>query len=217
MDATWLTAVRTGAAGAVASKYLAVSRPRTIGFVGAGVQARVLLAAHRVANPDLQVRVADATAETAAHFAAELGAEVTTLENACACDIVCTTTPVREPIVRADWIAPGTHVNAIGADGPGKQEMESSLLRRAKVVVDDLEQASHSGEINVPFHQGVLDASSIHGTLGEVVAGIRSGREGEEISIFDSTGLAVQDVAVAKLVYERALQSGRGTRVDFRK
>ena len=216
LDATWLTAVRTGAAGAVASKYLAVAAPQTIGFVGCGVQARVLLAAHRVSNPDLVVRGADTREQAAVDFAAEVGGTATSIEAACACDIVCTTTPVREPIIRREWIAAGVHINAIGADGPGKQELDSALLSGTKVVIDDVEQASHSGEINVPLHQGTLAATDLHATLGQVVAGIKAGREGDEISIFDSTGLAVQDVAVARRIVELARQRSIGTEFDFR-
>lgn len=216
LDATWLTAIRTGAAGAVASKYLAVAAPRTIGFVGCGVQARVLLAAHRVHHPDLQVRCADVDADAARRFAEASGGRATSIESACACDIVCTTTPARAPVVERAWVADGTHINAIGADGPGKQELDAGILKVAKIVIDDLEQASHSGEINVPLHAGELALGDIHATIGEVVAGKRSGREGAEISVFDSTGLAIQDVAVAQVIVERARERGVGREFDFR-
>jgi len=216
LDATWLTAIRTGAAGAVASKYLAVAAPRTIGFVGCGVQARVLLAAHRVHHPDLQVRCADVDADAARRFAEASGGRATSIESACACDIVCTTTPARAPVVERAWVADGTHINAIGADGPGKQELDAGILKVAKIVIDDLEQASHSGEINVPLHDGELELGDIHATIGEVVAGKRSGREGAEISVFDSTGLAIQDVAVAQVIVERARERGVGREFDFR-
>ncbi|MBT8495753.1 MAG: ornithine cyclodeaminase family protein, partial [Deltaproteobacteria bacterium] len=113
-------------------------------------------------------------------------------------------------------IGPGTHVNAIGADGPGKQELAAEILANAKVVIDDVEQASHSGEVNVPLHDHELSAEQLHGTLGAVVAGSIAGREGDEVTVFDSTGLAVQDVAVARRIVELARERGVGTSFDFR-
>lgn len=220
MDATLLTAMRTGAAGAVASKYLAVSQPKSIGFVGCGVQARVLLDAHRAVYGSEQVagmelRMADAQADTAEAFAREAGGKVTSIEQAAACDIVCASTPSRAPVIEAGWVKLGAHINAMGADGPGKQELDPALLADNKIIIDDHEQAHHSGEINVPLAQGQISDDDIHATLGEVVAGMKSGREGGEITIFDSTGLAIQDVAVARLIYEQALDSGVGTAVSF--
>lgn len=210
MDATWLTALRTGAAGAVASKYLAVSRPRTLGFVGCGVQARVLLDAHRVLFPDLELQMADSRAEAAEAFAREAGGQVVSIERAAGCDIVCTSTPVRVPVIQREWIAEGTHINAMGADGPGKQELDPAILRAAKVVIDDHHQAHHSGEVNVPLASGALNEEDIYGTLGEIVAGTKAGRIGTEITVFDSTGLAIQDVAVARVIYEAARDRGVG-------
>lgn len=214
MDATWLTALRTGAAGAVASKYLAVQTPRTLGFIGCGVQSRVLLDAHRVVYGDaLELRMADVDDKAAQAFADEAGGRVTSIERASACDIVCTSTPSRTPVVQRAWIKIGAHINAMGADAEGKQELASELLTHSKVVIDDREQAFHSGEVNVPLHNGVLRAEQIHGTLGEVMAGVKAGRIGDEITIFDSTGLAVQDVAVARVIHELARQKGVGIEV----
>jgi alanine dehydrogenase len=217
MDATWLTAVRTGAAGAVASRHLARSRPRTIGFVGCGVQARTLLAAHRAVFEGLEVFGADVFAEAAARFAEEVGGRAVTLREACAADIVCTSTPVRTPVVQDGWIGDGTHIDAMGADGPGKQELDARILRRARLFIDDLEQATHSGEVNVPLHDGALTVGQIAGTLGQVVAGAIEGRtRDQDITVFDSTGLAIQDLAVAEALLEAAEAKGVGTLVDFR-
>jgi ornithine cyclodeaminase/alanine dehydrogenase len=216
MDATLLTALRTGAAAAVASKYLAVGRPRTLGLVGAGVQAGVLLDAHRELYGDLQAKVADRQPDCARSFADERGGHVVSVEEACAADIVCTSTPSRAPVVMREWVGSGTHINAMGADGPGKQELDPELLAVATVVIDEPHQALHSGEINVPIAAGTFVKDDIHGTLGEVVVGRCAGRRGEEISVFDSTGLAIQDVAVARVVYERARERGVGTEVDLR-
>jgi ornithine cyclodeaminase/alanine dehydrogenase len=215
MDATLLTALRTGAAGGVASKYLAVSAPRTLGFIGCGVQSRHLLAAHRVVYGDIELRMADANAGAAAAFAAEAGGRVASLEDAAACDIVCTTTPVRTPIVKREWISSGAHINAMGADGPGKQELDPEILTAATLVIDDAHQAHHSGEINVPLASGALAVDDIYGTLGDIVAGTKPGRTADEITVFDSTGLAIQDVAVARVIYDLARANDAGTHVSF--
>jgi len=216
MDATLLTAIRTGAAAAVASKYLARPDAKTVGFVGSGVQARTLLAALRVGFDDLEVVASDISADAAEAFAAESGGSVGKLADAAGCDIVCTATPVRDPIVQRQWVRPGTHINAMGADAHGKQELATQILLDAKVVIDDWEQACGSGEVNVPLETGALSRDRIHAALGEIVAGHKPGRESpDEITVFDSTGLAVQDVALARLVYELAKEKGVGIEVDF--
>ncbi len=216
MDATLLTAIRTGAAAAVASKYLARPDSHSVGFVGSGVQARTLLAALRVVFDELEVVAADVSTEAAERFAAESGGTVGDLADAAGCDIVCTATPVREPIVRREWINPGSHINAMGADAHGKQELETRILLDAKVVIDDWNQACGSGEVNVPLDTGAMPREHIHAALGEIVAGLKPGREAEEeITVFDSTGLAVQDVALARLIYDLAKDNGVGLEVDF--
>ncbi len=216
MDATLLTAIRTGAAGAVAAKYLARPESASVGFVGAGVQARTLLAALNVVFHELEVVAADVSGAAATAFADESGGRVGSIADAAGCDIVCTATPVREPVVRREWIHPGTHINAMGADAHGKQELVTQVLLDALVVVDDWEQACASGEVNVPLESGALPRDRIHAALGEVVAGTKPGRGSEdEITVFDSTGLAVQDVALARLIYEEARRRGVGIEVDF--
>jgi alanine dehydrogenase len=117
----------------------------------------------------------------------------------------------------SEWISDGVHFNCIGADAPGKQELDPMILKRAsKIVVDDVKQAIHSGEINVPLSEGIIGASSIYGELGEIIAGMKKGRENDsEITIFSSTGLAIQDAAVANIVYENAIKKGAGTRIKL--
>jgi alanine dehydrogenase len=213
MDGTYITNIRTGAAGGVAVKYLARRDSSVIGFIGAGMQAETqLLAISEVLPKIKEVKVFDLHRETGLKYAEEMGARlslnispVETIEKATEADIVVTTTPSRTPIVKKQHIRPGTHINAIGADAKGKQELEADLLMGAKIIVDDIEQASHSGEINVPLSEGLIKAEDIYGTLGEVVANRKKGRENdEEITIFDSTGLAIEDIICAKLVYEKA-------------
>ncbi|HZE21853.1 MAG TPA: hypothetical protein VE082_07355, partial [Desulfobaccales bacterium] len=133
-------------------------------------------------------------------------------------DIVVTTTPSRSPVVKRDWVTPGTHINAIGADAAGKQELEPAILTAARVVVDDWAQASHSGEINVALTQGRLTREQIYASLGEIVAGKKPGRETPaEITVFDSTGLIIQDLALGLAVYQRARERGLGEVKDFLK
>lgn len=217
LDATYITAARTGAAAAVAAKYLAIETPRTVGFIGCGVQARTMLAALRVVYGDgLEVLGADVRDDAAKAFASEVNGKAVSLAEAAGCDIVCTATPVREPIVRREWLCDHAHVNAMGADAEGKQELETSILEHGRVVIDDVEQASHSGEINVPLHRGELRIEDVYGTLGQIVAGAKPGRsERNMVTIFDSTGLAVQDVALARLAYEQARSRGIGLEVDL--
>jgi alanine dehydrogenase len=127
-----------------------------------------------------------------------------------AADVLTTITPAREPIVAAEWVKPGTHINAIGADAAGKQELATQLTKSAKVVVDEMDQATHSGEVNVPIAQGVLSASDIHAELGHIAAGAKTGRSNAaDITIFDSTGLALQDLACAAYVYRKVISSGQ--------
>jgi alanine dehydrogenase len=218
MDATLLTAYRTGAAAGVATRHLAQAPPRSVGFVGCGVQARYLLDAHRALYADLTLVMADVSPEAAARFAAEAGGRAGTLAEAAACDVVCTSTPSRAPVVQAGWVRPGAHVNAMGADGPGKQELDPGLLAAGRVFVDDLEQASESGEVNVPLHHGAYSRDRIAGTLGQVIAGRAVARPpGSEgvVTIFDSTGLAVQDVALARVLLDAAIEKGAGIDVDL--
>ncbi|MEM2108128.1 MAG: ornithine cyclodeaminase family protein, partial [Candidatus Bathyarchaeia archaeon] len=127
-------------------------------------------------------------------------------EAVCGADIVITTTPSRRPVVFNSWVSEGTHFNCIGADAPLKEEIDPAILKRAKIVVDDWEQASHSGEINVPIAKGILAKQDVWAELGEIVAGAKPGRTSKkEITVFDSTGLAIQDAATAELVYRKAL------------
>jgi alanine dehydrogenase len=223
MGATYLTSIRTGAAGGIAAKYLARPESKVVGMVGAGTQARTqLLALNRIFKIE-QVIVSDRSMEGALAFEKEARAILdceyhltADPREACDCDILVTTTPSRFPVVKDAWIKPGTHINAIGADAKGKQELESSLTKRAKVIVDDMAQAVHSGEVNVPISEGILKPDEIYAQIGEVLVGKAPGRtSSDEITIFDSTGLAIQDVATANIVYKNALEAARGIRLKF--
>jgi len=221
MDGTYITSMRTGAAGGVAVKYLARKDSSVIGMVGAGMQAETQLLAISEVLPKIEeVKVFDQYRDASRRYAEKMGAKlninihpVETIEAATEADIIVTTTPSTRPVVKREHIRPGTHINAIGADAKGKQELEVEVLRDAKIITDDIAQASHSGEINVPLAEGLIKLVHIYGTLGDVVANIKKGRENdEEITIFDSTGLAIEDIITAKLVFEKAKKRGISSR-----
>ncbi|MFH1016058.1 MAG: ornithine cyclodeaminase family protein [Chloroflexota bacterium] len=213
MDGTLITGMRTGAAGGIAVKYLARKNSRVIGFVGAGRQARTQMMAIREVMPEIErVKVYDVRPDASRKYAEEMSTRleldvspVATVAEAADADVVVTVTLGTGPVVLKKHVKPGTHINAIGADARGKQELEGALVASAEVIVDDIEQASHSGEINVPVSKGEFKVRNISATLGEVAAGMKVGRKNdEEITIFDSTGLAIQDIVCAKLAYEKA-------------
>ena len=220
MDGTHITNFRTGAAGGLAAQYLARKDSSRIGLVGCGVQAYYQLLALNEIFTVRHISVHDSDRVQQARFikaAAAAGLTAVPSGSVAGCvrdrDIVVTTTPSRKPIVKSAWIGAGTHINAVGADAKGKEELEGALLKRAKIVVDDMAQASHSGEINVPLSKRVIRASDIYATLGDVMAGGRKGRTSDrEVTIFDSTGLAIQDVAVASYVYKKAIRSRQPVR-----
>ncbi len=215
MDATSITAYRTGASAAVATKYLAREGEVSVGFVGCGVQAETALSAIREVRSLSELRLYDRSEEAASRFASDSGGRVCSLEEVSSSDVLVTMTPSREPIVKAEWLSPEVHINAMGADAPGKQELDPSILKRARVFLDDMEQGSESGEVNVALHSGLLQESDLAGTLGAVVAGTLPGRSGQGVTVFDSTGLAVQDLAVARVLYGKALEQSIGLSIDL--
>jgi alanine dehydrogenase len=226
LDGTHVTDFRTGAAGGVAAKYLARAEASRLGVVGAGAQARTQVAAILKVRPIREVTVfsrhlahSQALAEAImAQHGVKARAAGDVAEAVQGQDIVVTTTPSTTPVVRREWVSPGTHINAIGADAQGKQELEAGILKAARVVVDDWAQASHSGEINVPLAKGEITPEQIYGSLGEIVAGKKPGRENPaEITVFDSTGLIIQDLALGMAVYKQAKAMGLGEERDFLK
>ncbi len=212
MDATEITAYRTGATAAIASKYLARKDSHTLGMIGAGRQAYTQLLAHAQVFSLKSIRVFDRSREAVEKLIKsfpEYPIQESSLEDTAASDIVCTLTPAREPLLLMKWVIPGAHINAVGADAEGKEELDPRILSKAIVVVDDLIQASAAGEINVPLKKGLFRIDEVYATLGEIITGRKQGREDEKIiTVFDSTGVAIEDIAVAKLVYEKAKQEG---------
>jgi len=220
MGGTKITNLRTGAAGGVAAKYLARKDSKIVGLVGAGAQAKTqLMVLKEVLKKIEEVRVTDIIRASREKYAEEMSEKlelnvraVNNIKDAVrGADVVVTVTPTRVPIVKSEWIGAGTHINAIGADAPGKEELDPELLKRAKIVIDDWEQASHSGEINVPLAEGIITKENIWAEISEIVAGLKVGRTSpDEITVFDSTGLAIEDAVTAELAYKKALAKGVG-------
>ncbi|PSP95834.1 ornithine cyclodeaminase family protein [Halobacteriales archaeon QS_4_62_28] len=216
MDGTHLTRKRTGAVAAVATDHLALPDATSMGLVGAGVQSYTQLVAISQVRDIETVVVADrnesAVEAFIEYFEDRFSVRGGTIAEAAACDVLSTVTPAEEPLVHS--VGDHTHVNAIGADAPGKHEIADEVLTSATIVIDDYEQCTHSGEINVPWSAGVLTDVDIDAELGEIVVGDRPGRAGiDGVTVFDSTGLAIQDVACAHVAYENARDADAG--VDF--
>jgi alanine dehydrogenase len=178
----------------------------SLGIVGAGIQSYTQLSAIAAVRPIDEVVVSDVDDVARQAFIdsfPEFDIRAGSVEAAAQCDVLSTVTPVTEPIIDAGMPAEHTHINAMGADAPGKHELADALLSAATIVIDDFEQTTHSGEINVPWERGVLEESDIYAELGEIVAGSKPGHDPSDgVTVFDSTGLAIQDVATAHVVYE---------------
>ena len=226
MDGTLITNYRTGASGGVAAEVLSRPDAARLGVIGAGEQARTQIAAILQVRQIQEIIICDCARaraqalqdEVASLYPVQVRLALDSRETALASDILVTVTPSETPLVRRDWVRPGTHINAIGADAAGKQELDPEILKIARIVVDDWAQASHSGEINVPLSQGVITQEMVDGSLGEVVAGKKPGRQRpEEITVFDSTGLIIQDLSLGFAVFNRAQQRGLGEVKEFLK
>jgi ornithine cyclodeaminase/alanine dehydrogenase len=223
MDAGYLTAVRTGAASGVATRYLARQDAEVCTVFGAGVQARQqLIAVHHV-RPLRQVHVLDVSADAAAAFARDLAAELdvpievaTDAEQAVrAADIIVTASSSPTPILDGDWIRPGTHINNIGSHAPTTRELDTRTVERSYYVADLREaNLAEAGDLLIPIEEGAVNADHIQASLGEVVIGTRPGRtDAEQITLFKSCGLAIQDVSTARAVLAAARERGIGTEV----
>ena len=220
MDGTALTMKRTGAAAAVATDHLAIEDATSMGIVGAGVQSYTQLEAVAEIRPIEEVVVSDVDEERVERFIETFEGEFDvrggSIADAGQCDVLSTVTPVEDPIVGLEDVGEHTHVNAMGADAVGKHELEDELLQEATIVIDDHTQCTHSGEINVPYSEGIIGTEDIYGEIGEIVVGDREGRTDETgVTVFDSTGLAIQDVAAAHVVYGEAADGEEGVAFDL--
>jgi alanine dehydrogenase len=224
MDSIEISILRTGAATAVAAKHLARRDSRAVTVCGCGNQGRVQLRALARVLPLQRAFAVDADPTCAAKLATELSLELGLAIEAepdvsAACprsDVIVTCTPSRSPFLRPEHLRPGTFVAAVGADSPDKRELDPRILASAKVVVDVLQQCAEIGELHHALDAGLIRREEVHAELSEVAAGRKPGRTSdEEITVFDSTGTALQDVAAAAAVYENAVRLGRGERVDL--
>ena len=224
MDGTWVTGLRTGASAAIAAKHLARNDARALGVLGAGFQGcHALRSAVRVRDFE-EIRVYDSFAKTldkvVPELSQELGREIEAVTGpedlVTQSDVIICCTNTTVPVVEGEWIRPGTHFSCMGADQPWKQELADGVHARCTIFGDHIEQICHLGEVSQSIEKGLLSRSQIKGTLGQVLTGVIEGRtSAEEITLFDGTGMAIQDAAVARRVYDLAAQEGFGVQAEL--
>ncbi|MHA2106136.1 MAG: ornithine cyclodeaminase family protein [Candidatus Hodarchaeales archaeon] len=226
MDGGYLTAMRTGAVSGCAIEYLAKKEAETVGLFGTGVQGMTQLWASCVARPSItKGKVFDVRKEVAEDFAQKMTKKLqipvevaTSAEDIIkSSEIILTATTSALPIFHGKWIQPGTHISGIGSHSPGTRELDSETILRSKVVCDQVSAClAEAGDIIIPITEGNITKEHIYGELGEIITGKKPGRENDqEITLFKSVGLAVQDAATARLVYEKAIAENIGTRVEI--
>jgi alanine dehydrogenase len=222
MDSGALTTIRTAAASAVAASWLARSDATTVTFIGCGVQARAHLAALRAVRPIRHVFAIDQRSDVAARFR-----DFAIADHGVSCErsmslsdatrrseIVVTATPASRPLLQVADVAPGTFVAAVGADNEHKNEIDPALMGAAAVVVDSLEQCSHMGDLHHALIASTMRRTDVRASLDQVIVGARPGRKSDaEIIVFDSTGVAIEDVAAAAVVLERAMAANAGVEI----
>jgi ornithine cyclodeaminase/alanine dehydrogenase len=226
MDAAYLTAVRTGAASGVATRYLArKDKGQIVGIFGAGVQGEAQLWGMAVARDLVRAYVYDVSDEAISMFIKEMGAKLKLeinranspeqiLEEA---DIICTATSSPIPIFNGEKVKEGTHLNSVGSHTPGDRELDTAIIKRSKVIADSYEAClNEAGDIMIPIREGAIAKSHLYAELGEIIIGKKPARVNDkEITLFKSNGLAIQDVAAAKLVYDKAVQAKIGTEIEL--
>ncbi len=225
LDASEITAIRTAAASGAATRILARDDAAILAIIGSGVQARTHLEAMVAVRPIRQAKVYSRSAARREHLAEEaadaLGIAVDAVDSArhavLDADIVCTTTSSNDPVVMGDWLAAGCHVNAVGSSVRHTRELDTSAVLKSRLFVDRVESTvTEAGDFLFPKNEGVLDESHIVGEIGDILLGKLSGRESpNEITLFKSLGLAVEDLAAAHFVYNRAAETGAGVSVEL--
>lgn len=225
LDGAAITRCRTAAASAVATKHLSREDSSALGFIGAGVLARSHFLAIKLVRPIQQVVVWSRHRSTATTFAEQVSGQVEQVrvaaspqEVVAASDILCTLTPSPTPVIRGEWLQPGLHVNAVGSPPrPDHREVDAEGIRRSRVIVDSFDLAAHeSGNVLMALAEGAISKEHFRDELGQVITGQRVGRSSpEEITLYNSVGLAVQDVAAVRLVMAAARDRGLGIQVDL--
>jgi len=224
MDGGYLTAVRTGAASGVASKYLArTHRGQVAGIFGAGVQAKMQLWAIAAARDLTRALIYDISPEAAASYIKEMTSKLkleiipadSPRQILAEADIICTASSSATPLFDGSQVRPGTHINGIGSHTPGARELDSTIIKRSKLVADSYDAClKEAGDIMIPLQEGVISKDHMYAELGEIILGRKKARINDsEITLFKSNGLAIQDAAAAKLVYDRAKQAGIGKEI----
>ena len=225
IDASSITAIRTAAVSGVATQLLANEAAGDLAILGSGVQAQTHLDAMRVARPIRRVRVYSPNPDHLRTFVEreterqgiEIGAAASAREAVTGADLICTTTSAREPVLMSDWISAGAHINAAGSSVAFTRELDTNAVARARLFVDRRESTvNEAGDFLIPRKEGAIGDDHILGELGDILLGQNAGRTGaQEITLFKSLGLAVEDVASAHYIYHQALERGMGTSVEF--
>ncbi|HTG14295.1 MAG TPA: ornithine cyclodeaminase family protein, partial [Blastocatellia bacterium] len=224
MEGRFITAIRTAATSAVATKLMATPGPKQLGVFGAGVQARFHIEAMIEVADIARVMIASRTVEKAHELAENVRAvhrlpcdNVSAEEAVSQADLICTCTTSPTPLFDGKRIKPGAHINAVGAFTPANRELDTAAVLRSRVIIDAESAAGReAGEILIPVTEGAVQASHVRGTLADVVSGKVAGRESdEEITLFRSCGLAIEDLVTAQLAYERAITQGTGIRIKL--
>ena len=220
VDASAITALRTAATSAVATRALARPDARRIAILGAGTQARAHVESLRLVVPGADIVVWARSPDRARHLAEDTGCHAATrIEDAVAgADIVCTVTNAREPLLKRAWLAPGCHINAVGASTPQTRELGTDIVAAAELFVDSRAQAMEEcGEILLPLHEGAITPDHIRGELGEILIGHHPGRSGPHtLTVFKSLGMAVEDLAAASHAIDTARTMGIGQHIRWR-
>ena len=225
MDAGYLTAMRTGAVSGVATKYLARQDVKKVGVFGAGVQSRTQLWATCTVRPVESAVVYDIDAGRCNAYAEEmsnrLGIPVLPVEDPRSAvdgvDVILAASSATEPVFNGKWLEPGQHINGVGSHSPSARELDTITIVRSKIVLDSTDACLlEAGDLMIPIGEASIEQEHVHADLGEVVAGLKPGRENdEEITLFKSVGLAIQDVSTTNLVYRMALEAGVGKDFTF--
>lgn len=225
MDGSYITGIRTACASAMATKLLAHPGATTLGILGAGVQARAHIEALCHIRRITRIKIHSPSGTSAVNIKKDLETEVAVpIEVAASAetavrdaDIVVTVTTSKEPVLQLDWLKRGAHINAVGSHRPDMREIDGATLQRAKVVVDSREAImAECGDILLAMKEHVISEANIYAEIGELLAGTKTGRAGDsEITLYKSVGIAIQDVATADLVYQKALKKHIGTNVEI--
>jgi alanine dehydrogenase len=225
LDAAEITTIRTGAASGLATKLLAREDAGDLAVIGAGTQGSCHLEAMIKVRNIRKVRVYDYFPERAAGFAkreslvhgVDIEVSATVKDAVTGANLICIATPAKEPVLRGEWLSPGVHINSVGFGGPASRELDTDLLTRSRIFVDYRETILHDcGDMLLPLKSGEIGEESILGALGEILTGKVEGRKkGEDITLFKSAGVAVQDLAVADYIYQKALKESAGCSVTL--